>query len=54
MPYIARHRFARISPTKAQDVARLIRGRWVDEALHLLQFTHKRAARLIEKVVHSA
>jgi len=54
MPYVAKHRFARISPTKAREVARLIRGRWVDEALHLLQFTHKRAARLIEKVVQSA
>jgi len=54
MPYVAKHRFARISPTKARAVARLIRGRWVDEALHTLQFTHKRAARLIEKVVRSA
>jgi large subunit ribosomal protein L22 len=54
MPYVAKHRFARISPTKAREVARLIRGRWVDEALHLLRFTHKRAARLVEKVVRSA
>ena len=54
MPYIARHRFARISPTKAQEVARSIRGRWVDEALQLLRFSPKRAARMIEKVVQSA
>ena len=54
MPYVAKHRFARMSPTKARTVARLIRGRWVDEALQTLQFTHKRAARLIEKVVRSA
>lgn len=54
MPYQAKHRFARISPTKARGVARLIQGRWVDEALHLLRFTHKRAAPLIEKVVRSA
>ena len=54
MPYVARHRFARISPRKAQEVARLIRGRWVDEALNLLRFSPKRAARIIEKVVRSA
>ena len=54
MPYIAKHRFARISPTKVRGVAQMIQGRWVDEALHTLQFTHKRAARLIEKVVRSA
>lgn len=54
MPFIAKHRFARISPTKAREVARLIQGRWVDEALHLLRFTHRRAAPMIEKVVKSA
>jgi large subunit ribosomal protein L22 len=54
MPYRAKHRFARISPTKARPVAQLIQGRWVDEALQILHFTHKRAAPLIEKVVRSA
>jgi large subunit ribosomal protein L22 len=54
MPFTAKHRFAPISPTKARPVAELIRGIWVDEALQKLRFTHKRAARLIEKVVQSA
>ena len=54
MPYLAKHRFARISPTKVRDVARLIQGRWVDEALQILSFTHKRAAPMLEKVVRAA
>jgi len=54
MPYVAKHRFARIKPTSAREVARLISGRWVDEALQILKFTHKRAARMVERVVKSA
>ena len=54
MPYVAKHRFARIAPTKVREVARLIRGRWVDEALQILKFTHKRAAPMLLRVVRSA
>jgi len=47
-------RFVRISPRKVGQVSQLIRGRNVDEALHILQFTHKAGARVIEKVLKSA
>lgn len=54
MAYIAKHRFARISPRKARLVMDVIRGRQVDDALAILTFSKKRAAALIEKVVRSA
>ena len=54
MPYQASHRFARIAPRKARLVMDLIRGRDVEDALALLQFSKKRAAVLIDKVVRSA
>ena len=50
----ALHRHARISERKARLVADLIRGRRCDDALAVLQFTHQRAARMIEKVLKSA
>jgi large subunit ribosomal protein L22 len=43
-----------ISPKKANIVAGLIRGKSVDEALNILKFTPKKAAKLILKVVASA
>ena len=50
----ASHRFARIAPRKARYVMDLIRHRPVEEALHILKFTNRRAATLIDKVVRSA
>ena len=47
-------RNARISPKKANLVAGLIRGKMVTEALSQLQFTPKKAAGLLHKVVNSA
>ena len=47
-------RFVRVSPTKARLVANLVRGKRVEEALSVLQYTHRAAARLIEKVLRSA
>lgn len=47
-------RYARISPRKARVVADLIRGKDVDEAFTILQFTNKKAARIIEKLLKSA
>lgn len=44
----------RISPRKARLVADMIRGMGVGEALGLLQFTPKKAAHIIRKVVQSA
>lgn len=42
------------SPQKARLVIDLIRGKRVEEALGILQFSNKRAARVIEKVLHTA
>lgn len=47
-------RFVRISPRKARQVMDMVRGKSVDEALDVLTFLPKKAARLIEKVVKSA
>lgn len=52
--FVAKHRFARIAPRKARLVMDLIRGRDVDDALAMLNFSKKRAAVLIDKVVRSA
>ena len=54
MAFKATHRFARIAPRKARLVMDLIRGRNVNDALAMLQFSKKRAAVLIDKVVRSA
>jgi large subunit ribosomal protein L22 len=52
--YVAKHRFARITARKAMRIADLIRGRDVNEALELLQFTPNRGASFYAKVVKSA
>ncbi|MFT3786577.1 MAG: 50S ribosomal protein L22 [Tepidisphaeraceae bacterium] len=48
------HKHARIAPRKARLVMDLIRGRKVDDAIAVLQFSKKRAAVMISKVVKSA
>ena len=52
--FMARHRFAHITARKARYVADLIRGRGVNEALELLQFTPNRGATFYGKVLRSA
>jgi len=52
--FTAKHRFARITARKAGRIATLIRGRSVNEALELLQFTPNRGAAFYLKVVKSA
>ncbi len=52
--FTARHRFAHITARKARYVADLIRGRSVNEALDLLQFTPNRGAAFYGKVLRSA
>lgn len=47
-------RYVQISPRKARQVTRLIQGKPVGEALTTLQFTPKKAAQLVQKVVRSA
>jgi large subunit ribosomal protein L22 len=48
---IARH--VRISPQKARLVVDLIRGKQVEEALGALEFTPKKAARVVAKTLRS-
>ena len=50
----AKLRLARVSARKARLVADLIRGRDVEEALEILQFTRKKTAPLLKKLVESA
>lgn len=50
----AEAKYIRIAPRKVQQVANLIRGKHVDEAINVLKFTPKAAARIILKVVNSA
>lgn len=48
------YRYAPSSPTKARLVTDMISGRNVQVALDLLKFEHKRAARMIEKLLAGA
>ncbi len=50
----ARLRFARIAPRKARLVADLIRGKRSEEALNILHFTRKAAAKILVKLLKSA
>ncbi len=50
----ARLRFVRIAPTKARLVADLIRGKKSEEALNILTFTQKAAAKILIKLLKSA
>jgi large subunit ribosomal protein L22 len=47
-------RYCRIAPRKVRIVADLIRGRAVEEAMSLLEFTPKRSAQVLRKILHSA
>jgi large subunit ribosomal protein L22 len=47
-------KFARIAPRKARNVIDLIRGKRAGEALTVLKFTPRGAARVVEKVLRSA
>jgi large subunit ribosomal protein L22 len=50
----AKLRFVRVGPRKAQLVADLIRGKGSEEALNLLTFTKKAAAKIVIKLLKSA
>jgi len=50
----ASYRYAPTAPRKARLVTDLIMGRSVQQALDLLKFEHKRAARMVEKILQSA
>ena len=47
-------RYVRISPRKVRPVMALIKGKGIEEALAVLQFTPNRASRAVAKVVKSA
>ncbi|MGI6433821.1 MAG: 50S ribosomal protein L22 [Syntrophomonadaceae bacterium] len=47
-------RYLRISPFKARQVADLVRGKDVKEAIGILKYANKRSAPLINKVLKSA
>lgn len=50
----AKFRYARISAVKCRLVADQVRGQQVEQALNILNFSRKRAAALISKVLESA
>ncbi len=50
----AKLKFVRVGPRKAQLVADLIRGKGSEEALNILTFTKKAAAKIIIKLLKSA
>ena len=50
----AHHRYARMSASKVRLVADKVRGMGIDQTLEQLQFSNRRAAYLIDKVVRSA
>ena len=52
--FTARHRGARISPTKARPVMDLVRNKPVQTALDILEYEPRRAAPMIKKVIRSA
>lgn len=54
MDVIATTKYSRISPKKAREVANELRGRPANEALELLKFIPRKAARLLHKTLHSA
>ena len=51
---IATARYIRMSPTKARQVVDLIRGRHVEDARRVLQFTPRGASPTVKKVLDSA
>lgn len=54
MDVTARLRYARLSPQKGRLVADQIRGLPVEEAVDLLRFSPRKAARILNKVLESA
>lgn len=47
-------RYVRVSPFKARQVADLVRGKDIQEAIGILKYTNKKSAPLIGKVLTSA
>jgi large subunit ribosomal protein L22 len=47
-------RFSKIAPRKARVIANLVRGRDVDDAIQILQFTNKAGAKVLKQLLDSA
>jgi len=47
-------RHVRMSPVKVRRIARLVRGKSVDEAQHILAVSPQRASKVLSKVIKSA
>jgi len=54
MGYRATHKFARISPRKVGLVMEMIRGKPLEDALRALDFSPRRAAKMVAKLLRSA
>jgi large subunit ribosomal protein L22 len=54
METLAQHRQARSSAQKVRLIANLIRNKKVSQALNILNYTNKKAAILVKKVLESA
>ncbi len=54
MEVAAKHKYARISPRKARLIADQIRGLPAHKAMEVLDFSVKRAAKMVKKVLNSA
>lgn len=54
MQVSAKLRFARISPQKCRLVADQVRGKPVAQALQILEFSPKKASKIVRKVLESA
>ena len=54
METMAKLRFARIAPQKVRLIADEVRGMPVEQALEMLQFSTKKAAQILRKVLESA
>lgn len=54
MEFAAKHRFVPMSAQKVRLVIDLIRGKHVNDALHILRATPKRGSYYIDKVLRSA
>ena len=54
MEIAAVYKYARISPQKCRLIADQIRGLPIEEALNILKFSRKRAAKFIKKALDSA
>lgn len=54
MPAIATQKGVRISPRKVAVVAALVRGRSVDDAITILEYTPRRAALPVKEAIKSA